>query len=76
MSTTTDQLLELHDMLKTGEARRVRERAGLSAAALARDLQVTPGAVNKWELGLRLPRGVNATRYARLLLRLVARETA
>jgi len=75
MSSATDELLDLHDWLRTGEARRIRERARLSAAALARDIDVTPGAVNKWELGLRLPQGANALRYARLLRRLAARES-
>lgn len=51
----------------TGEARRLRQAAGLSLYDLARDLGVTAGTVSRWETGNRVPRGDAAARYAGLL---------
>jgi DNA-binding transcriptional regulator YiaG len=72
--STIDELLDLADMLKSGRARQLRESAGISASNLARELQVTTGALTRWETGERTPQGVNARRYARALHRLLARE--
>ncbi|MDW8339330.1 MAG: helix-turn-helix transcriptional regulator [Thermoleophilia bacterium] len=55
--------------------RALRERSGLSAAALARELGVTRQAVASWERGARFPRAANLVRYA-ALLRLLAGERA
>jgi DNA-binding transcriptional regulator YiaG len=73
MTNTVDELVEMRDMLKDGRARQIRERCGLSASAVARDLKVTPGAVLMWERGTRAPSGSNALRYARMLRRLAAK---
>jgi DNA-binding transcriptional regulator YiaG len=69
-------LLKLHDLITSGQARALRESAGISATALARDLDVNPAAVTRWEAGTRFPRGANARRYARMLRRLAEREAA
>ena len=74
MPSAIDELLDLPGLLENGRARQLRERAGLSTVALARQLDVSPSAVTKWELGMRLPKGANARKYARLLSRLAARE--
>ncbi len=75
MGTAIDELLDLREALESGRARQLRERAGLSGAAVARQLDVTPGAVTRWEQCLRFPQGANARRYARLLGKLAARES-
>src|SRR5258708_24089470 len=74
MSNTTDDLLWLRDLIASGRARALRESAGLSATALAHDLEVNPSQVIRWERGERYPRGANARRYARTLRKLAARE--
>ena len=74
MPNAIDDLLDLPALLETGRARQLRERAGLSAVAMARQLDVSPSAVTRWEQGIRLPKGANARKYARLLHRLAARE--
>jgi DNA-binding transcriptional regulator YiaG len=76
MTDLVGELLDLRASIVSGEARQIRERAGLSAVALARQLDVSPAAVTRWEQGTRYPRGANATRYARLLRRLAARVPA
>jgi DNA-binding transcriptional regulator YiaG len=59
---------------KTGEARRLREAAGLSQVEVALTVGVTSQAVNRWESRSRSPRGRAAVRYGRLLERLADRE--
>lgn len=59
---------------RNGGARAIREGAGLSASELARLLDVTPGAVSKWERGQRSPRPVVAEAWAQLLRRLMQAE--
>ena len=73
MADVISELLDLRTSLESGDARRIRERAGLSAVALARQLDVSPATVTRWEQGVRYPRGANARRYARVLRRLAER---
>jgi DNA-binding transcriptional regulator YiaG len=54
-------------LARTGTGRMIRENAGVSVRQLARDLQVTAGAVSRWERGERMPTGFHAARYAELL---------
>lgn len=72
-TTTVDEILEMHDRIRTGEARRLRTSARLSMNALASALDVTPAAIMRWEIGRSLPSGANALRYARMLQKLAAR---
>ena len=76
MTNPIDELLDLPHLLRSGSARELRERAGLTIPALARQLDVMPATVSKWELGQRVPQGANARRYARLLRRLADRQAA
>ena len=71
-----DGLAELGELIRSGRARQLREKAGISGSELARRLDVTPGAVLRWETGERRPQGANARRYARVLRRLADREAA
>lgn len=77
MADSIAEMLHLKELLETpGEVRRIREDAGLSADVIARQLEVTPSTVTRWETGARMPRGANARRYARLLRRLAGPATA
>jgi DNA-binding transcriptional regulator YiaG len=75
-SKSVNDLLTLRDWITSGRARTIREDAGLSATALARDLDVNPSQVIRWERGERYPRGANARRYAQMLRRLAEREAS
>ena len=54
------------------ERRQWRESAGVSQAALARELSVTTTAISMWENGHRSPRGRLLLDYLRVLERLKA----
>ena len=53
-------------------AKAIRQAAGLSQDALAKELGVSRITVLRWESGERKPRGAAAVRYARLLAELKA----
>lgn len=76
MTDLVGEQLALRASIESGEARRIRERAGLSAVTIARHLDVSPAAVTRWEQGARYPRGANAVKYARLLRRLASQVPA
>lgn len=74
---TTRQVLQLTEarrLLHTGEARDIRQAAGLSLDEIARACGVTPGAVSRWEQGERRPTGEAAVSFASLLMKI--RETS
>jgi DNA-binding XRE family transcriptional regulator len=56
----------------SGEARAIRERAGVSQAEVAKAIGVVPSSVTHYENGCRVPRGDVALRYGRILDRLEA----
>lgn len=66
-ATTAPSLALVRRLLASGEARRVREAAGLSRADIARDLGVDESTVQRWEVGVRSPRAEVALRYAAVL---------
>jgi DNA-binding transcriptional regulator YiaG len=73
--TTLDTLSRVRRLVETGEARRLRERAGLTMQDAARRCGgVYPSAVMHWERGTRVPRGRNLHAYGRLLAQLAALE--
>lgn len=59
------------------ERRAIREAAGVSISAIARELGVSPSAVSVWEKGTFTPRPRHAAAYSDLLraLQQLARET-
>jgi transcriptional regulator with XRE-family HTH domain len=61
------QVTWVRRLARTGNARTLRESAGLSISEVARELGVSPAAVSRWERGQRVPRGASAERWARLL---------
>jgi DNA-binding transcriptional regulator YiaG len=75
-SNSMRDLLELRGLIESGRAQELREDAGLSATAMARDLDVNPSQVLRWEQGKRFPNGPNARKYARTLRRLADWEAA
>jgi DNA-binding transcriptional regulator YiaG len=66
----TLQLARARALAKSGDALRIRQRAGLSIRDLAGELDVWPSTVNRWERGERVPRGEAALRWVALLLML------
>lgn len=66
MSETQD-LIELGRLASSGEARRIRTKAGLTARSLAVDLGVTPATINRWETGAVKPSRGNAVAWLELL---------
>lgn len=70
MNTIREQIgtrYRLQELVESGRARELRERAQLSCIEIGNRLGVSPGAVTRWELGQRTPRGRLAFRYLRLL---------
>lgn len=61
------ELAEARSLLRSGEARRIREAREISLSEIARGIGVTPGAVSRWETGERRPVGESALAYAELL---------
>lgn len=71
-SDDLDQLVTMRQLVRTGDARQLRQGAGLSRRELAASVGVTVSTLTKWELGQRVPNGDAALRYARVLGRLQA----
>ena len=70
---TTRQVLQLTEarrLLRSGEAREIRQAAGLSLHEVARVCGVTPGAASRWERGERRPTGDAAVSFAALLAKI------
>lgn len=67
--TTRDVLLiaKARRLSQSGEARNLREAAGLSIREVAGAIGGSPSAVWRWENGQRQPRGQAAAAWARLL---------
>jgi transcriptional regulator with XRE-family HTH domain len=61
-----EQLLRLargRALARTGDARRIRMAAGVSARELARAVEVAPSTLARWERGETRPRGDAGLRY-------------
>jgi len=61
------ELARVRALVRSGLARAIREKAGVSQSELARSLGVHETTVAKWESGLRLPRSDVGRRYGRIL---------
>lgn len=70
--TDLDRLAEVRQLIGTGEARRLRERAGMSLSETAKACEVDTSTVWQWEMRRRNPRGDRALRYHRVLKRFEA----
>ncbi len=77
ISTEAEWKSELHALVVTGEARRTRDRAGLSLAVVGRSVGAHPTAIARWENGERVPTVEAGRRYFDLLKKLAkAQEVA
>ena len=74
MSENVILLVEARRAAETGQARELREAAGLSQGEIARAAFVSPATVSRWEARVRRPTGEPAVRWARVL-RLVSGGT-
>lgn len=70
LSTEAERLALLNGLLASGEARRIRETAGLPGSVAARSAGIDQSTLWRWESGERRPTGEPARRYLDLLLRL------
>jgi hypothetical protein len=59
-------------LVATGQARAVREAAGVSRAEAVRGRDFTIDALTLWERGQRMPRGSTAAAYGELLRELMS----
>jgi DNA-binding transcriptional regulator YiaG len=66
------ELARIYRMQHTGEAQRIRERAGISARALARELRVSEVTLGRWEAQKMRPREAVALRWLAVLDQLAA----
>jgi DNA-binding transcriptional regulator YiaG len=67
---STEELLILgraRRLAKSGEARAMRERAGLRQGLVAQSIGMHQSRLNHWEAGRRMPHGPAGVRYGRLL---------
>ncbi len=74
MQNHLEALIRMRRRLANGTAKDLRVTHGLARGEVAQTLGVTYQAVQKWELGDRIPRGDHAVAYARLLDRLASLE--
>lgn len=72
----SERLQRLRQRTTSGEARRIRQLARLSLDDVATDIGTDASSISRWERAESLPRGEAAIRYARLLDRLDAANTA
>jgi len=70
MAIDAVELAQVREMVRSGRARTIRERAALSQAEIAAELGVHETTVSHWELGVRSPSSALASRYGRLLRKL------
>jgi DNA-binding transcriptional regulator YiaG len=70
--TLIDEVCARRRLPPPGKRKEIRERAGVSANRVARELGVHRGTVGRWESGDQEPRGVIVERYAQLLAELSA----
>lgn len=63
-------LVRVRAWLRSGEARAIRKRAGLSQADVARVVGTDAPQVSRWETGKSVPRRGSALKLARLLAEL------
>jgi DNA-binding transcriptional regulator YiaG len=68
-SLSAIEAVKLRAWLASGQATQLRRGAGLSRAALARDIGVAESALLRWENGERRPTGLYAVAYYRSLAR-------
>ena len=69
-ATDVAEVMEVRALARSGEARTIREAAGLSIREVAAAVGVAPSTVWRWENGAVMPRWEDAQRYARLLQQL------
>lgn len=71
MAGEAERLALLRERIRSGMARDVRLRHGLSFSEMGRSIGVTPSTILRWERGENVARGPNALTYGDLLDRLI-----
>ena len=65
--TETSDLLELAGLIESGEARRIRESAGITTESIGADLGVSAATVARWETSAIGPSRRHALAWLKLL---------
>src|SRR5713101_5658494 len=68
------RLAVIRALARSGEARRIRERAGLSRQDISPEVGADQSSIGRWEAGLTTPRRDAALRWERVLRRLQSLE--
>lgn len=68
-----NSLISGRELIRAGKGRSIREAVGLTAADVAREVDVDPSTVRLWERKLRTPSGEPGRQYALLLHHLAFR---
>lgn len=71
-ATNLDKKLQLRNLIASGEAKRIRENAGITLEDVAGEVGVHYMTVWRWENRHRSPRGEDVTRYLSTLNRIAA----
>jgi DNA-binding transcriptional regulator YiaG len=69
--TETSDLLDLAGLIRTGDARKIRESAGITTETIAADLDVSAATVARWETGAISPSRRHAIAWLTLLRQIV-----
>lgn len=70
------RMAQLRELIRSGQAREIRMRAGVSAGEVARELGIKDFQILSWENGVRTPRVTTASlRYLDILLALAALDS-
>jgi transcriptional regulator with XRE-family HTH domain len=64
------EILRTRELIRSGQARVLREAAQLPQAAIAEEIGVDVSTVHRWEAGITEPRGDLLRKYGRVLTRL------
>ena len=70
--TVAEEMADLHRLVLSGAAKRIRLTSGVTQAEVGTSIGATGEAVSRWESGHRSPRGARGLAYRRLLRKLEA----
>lgn len=68
----TEEIRAARSLPSPEHARAIRRAAGVTQARMAEELGVTRATINRWESGMRRPRGKHVTAYAAVLAEIQA----
>jgi DNA-binding XRE family transcriptional regulator len=67
MATSAVEIAKYRELIRSGRAQDIRERAQVSRSELGLSIGVSQSTIWRWEMGKRIPRGAVARRYGEVL---------